>query len=91
MITQNKFRTKKGVLTLGDSADGTTPSQRSSAKGKKMPTVSLPTIKNNPYKSGGNKQTFKQTKLPTLRLAATHHSYKTPTLKTNISAKLRKA
>lgn len=92
VITKNKFRTSKGVVTLGDSADGSTPSQRSAAgKAKKMPTVAIPKV-NNPYKSAGSKQQkFKQTKLPTIKSAVTHHSYKTPTLKTNISAKLRKA
>lgn len=92
VTTKNKFRTSKGVITLGDSADGTSPSQRSSAKSTKLKTVAIPSIKNNPYKSGGSKsQTFKQTKLPTIKAAVTHHTYKTPALKTNISAKLRKA
>lgn len=89
VVSKNKFRTSKGVLTLGESVTG--GSRGKGRKAAKMKTVAIPGIKNNPYKSGGTKkQTFKQVKLPTIKSAVSHHSYKTPALKTNISAKLRK-
>jgi hypothetical protein len=90
VIDKNKFRTKKGVLTLGNSPDGTSPSGRSSSKGSKFKTVSIPSIKSNSYKNGG-KKTYKQSKLPTIK-ANTHHSnYKTTQIASNLNRKLRKA
>jgi hypothetical protein len=90
VVDKNKFRTKKGVLTLGNSPDGTSPSGRSSSKGSKFKTVSIPSIKSNSYKNGG-KKTYKQSKLPTIK-ANTHHSnYKTTQIASNLNRKLRKA
>lgn len=83
VVSKNKFRTSKGALTLGNTS--------SSSGGSKFKTASIPSIKNNPYKVSSPKKTFKQVTLPKIKTAVAHNSYKTAALKTNISAKLRKA
>lgn len=86
VISKNKFRTSKGVLTLGNNTTGSGGSKKSGFK-----AIAIPSVKSNPYKSGGSKKVYKQVALPKIKTAVAHGKYKTAKLTTNISAKLRKA
>jgi hypothetical protein len=81
-VAKNKFRSNKGVVTLGK----TTATGTRSAKFK---TVKIPGVKSNPYKTGGYRQSFKQARMPKIRSNAVKGSYKVAALKTNIDAKLK--
>lgn len=78
---KNKFRTSKGVVTLG----------KISSKGKKTSkkAPALPKIKTS--RSTRSRQTYKQVALPKMRAKTTLAKYKTARLSTNINSKLRKA